>query len=152
MPSRRGASAASGDRRSRDSETIVGVFERWRNTRARRSAADLDVVPPGATSRGTATSVGGPSRISFRRAVVVAGVVPVSTPFMYVVAQIVKAVSVWRIKTHRLRPALPTPSVIGNELGRRISPRVQRAFGAAVSGAFPFSLARQAIGLASRAT
>src|SRR5216684_2411064 len=68
----------TGDRGSRDSETVVGVFERWRNTRTHGRSADLDVVPPGATSRGTAISVAGSTRISFGRAAVVAGVVPVS--------------------------------------------------------------------------
>jgi len=150
--SRRGATAASGDRGSRDSETIVGVFELWRNTRARRSAGDLDLVPPGAASRGSTATVGGSSRISFGRAAVVARVVPVDAPFVHVVAQIVKPVSVWRIHTHWLRPALPTPCVIGNLFGRRISPRVQQVFGAAASGAFPLRFARQAIGLASRVT
>src|SRR5215469_4716332 len=139
-------------RGSRDSETVVGVFERWWNTRPARGSADLDVVPPGTPSRGTATTVAGPTRISFRRPFVVAGVVPVRTPFMYVVAQIIKAVSVWRVQSHGLRSALPTSGVIRNRLGRRVSPRVQRAFRATPSGAFPLGFGRQAIGLARRTT
>src|ERR1700687_3806363 len=30
-----------------DSETVVGVFECWRDTRPRCGSADLDMVPPG---------------------------------------------------------------------------------------------------------
>jgi hypothetical protein len=80
----------SSNKRSRNSETVVGVFELWRNTRTRRSAGNLYVVPPGATSRGSAASVGRPLRISFRRVTVVGGGVPVVTPLMHVVTQIVK--------------------------------------------------------------
>src|SRR5580704_8268590 len=115
----------SGDRGSRDSETVVGVFELWRNTRSRRSAGNLNVVPPGASSGGSAASVGRPLRISFGRVAVVAGVVPVETPFMHVVAEIVEPVGVGRILTDGLRPALPTPGIIGKQLGRRVSPRVE---------------------------
>jgi len=79
------------------------------------------------------------------------GVVPINAPFMYVVTQIMKAVSVWRIQPDRFRSALPTLGVIGNQLGRRISPRVQRTFCATPSGAFPLGFARQAIGLVRRA-
>ena len=43
-------SAASSDRGSRESETIVGVFKLRRNARAGGGAADLDVMPPGTTS------------------------------------------------------------------------------------------------------
>src|ERR1700736_6755429 len=97
MPSRQGARNASGDRGSRVFETLVGVFELWGDTASRRSASNLDVVSPGATSRGSATGVGRPLRISFGRVAVVAGVVPVDTPFVHVVAPIVKPVSGWRI-------------------------------------------------------
>ena len=140
IPSKRGARAASDDRGSRDSETIVGIFELWRNTRSRRGAGDLDLVPPGATSRGSAASVGRPLRISFGRVAVVAGVVPVETPFMHVVTQIVESVCVWRIQT-RLRPALPTPGVIGKPLGwraphgyreRSVLPRAARSHSASL--------------------
>src|ERR1019366_8894078 len=85
---------AAGALESSDSETIVGVFEHWRNTRARRSAGNLDLVPPGAASRGSTATVGGPSRISFGRAAVVGRVVPVDPPLVHVVAQIVKPVRV----------------------------------------------------------
>src|SRR4029434_5202574 len=62
----------SSNRGSRDSEAVVGVFEFCRNTRTRRSAGNLYVVPPGATSRGSAASVGRPLRVSFGRVTVVA--------------------------------------------------------------------------------
>src|SRR5215470_16493519 len=126
MPSKRGAeNTVSGDRGSRDSETVVGVFELWRNTRSRRSACNFDVVAPGATSRGPAASLGGPLRISVGRTAIVAGVVPVAAPFMHIVAQIVEPESAGRVQTDRLRTALPTPGVIGKQLGRLISPRVK---------------------------
>src|SRR4029077_19489516 len=67
LTSLRGARTSS-NRGSRDSETVVGVFELWRNTRPRRSAGNLYVVPPGATSRGSADSVDTPLRGSFGRA------------------------------------------------------------------------------------
>ena len=150
LTSLRGARTSS-NRGSRDSETVVGVFELWRNTRTRRSAGNLYVVPPGATSRGSAASVGRPLRVSFGRVTVVASVVPVDTPLMYVVTQIVKPVSVGRIETYWLGPALPTPGVIGKVLGRCISPRVDSVLGTAASCALPLSFARQAIRLGSRA-
>ena len=93
--------------------------------------------------------MGRPLRISFRRIAIVAGVIPIETPFMYVVAQIVESESARRIQTNRLRAALPTPGVIGNLLGWRVSPWVQTAFDVAASGALPLRFARQAIGLGS---
>src|SRR5271167_158616 len=143
----RGTTATLGDRRSREAESVVGVFERWWNTRASRASTDLDVVSPRAASRGTAITVAGSTGISFGRVAVVVSVVPVSAPFMHVVAQVMNTVGVGWIQSHQLRPTLPTLSVIGNQLGRRVSPRVQREFGATASGAFPLGFARQAIGL-----
>ena len=75
-------SAGGVDRRSRDPETVVGVFElRW-NARSRRCSGNFNVVAPGATSRRSPSGVGRPLRVSFRRIRVVVGVVPVDTPFM----------------------------------------------------------------------
>ena len=79
-------------------------------------------------------------------------IVPIGTPLMYVVAQIKKAVGVRRIQAHRLGPALPTLGIIGNLLGERIPPRVERVLGATASGAFPLGFGGQAIALARRAT
>ena len=118
------SSNSSRNRGSHDSETVVVVFELWRNTRSRGSAGNLYVMPPGATSRRSTASVGRPLRISFGRVTVVPGVVPVDTPLMHVVTQIVKPVSVGRIETYWLGPALPTPGVIEKMLGRCIAPRV----------------------------
>jgi len=146
------AGAASRDRGSRDSETVVSIFELRRDTRARGSAAGLDVMPPGATSRGATATIRRPLRIAGGRAAVVAGVIPVRTPLMHVVAQIVKAVRIRRIHTYRFRPALPTQRVIGKQLGRLVSPWVQGVFSVRASSPLPFGFARQAITLGSCAT
>jgi len=110
---KRQSNADSLDRGSRDSETVVGVFELRRNTRAGCRATGLDVMPPGATSRGATAAVGRSLRISCGRVTIVAGVIPIPTPFMHVVAQIVEAVAVWRIQTYRFRAPLPAQRVIG---------------------------------------
>src|SRR2546423_12617763 len=110
--------------RARDSETVIRVLELRRNAGTRRRARDLNMMPPGAAPRSLAGAPLWPQRISFRRAPVVAVVVPIRAPFMDVVAEVVEPVSVRRIQTHRLRSQLPPFVVIGNHLRRRISPRV----------------------------
>src|SRR5712692_7014138 len=118
------APAFSGTCGSRDSEAIVRVLKLRRNAGTRRRARHLNMMPPRAASRSPAAAALWPQRISFRRAPVVAVVVPVGAPFMDVVAGVVEPVSIRRIQTHRLRSQLPPLVVIGNRLRRRISPRV----------------------------
>jgi len=140
------------DRRSRDPETVVSVFElRW-NARSRRCSGNFNLVAPGATSRRSASGVGRPLRISFRRIPVVVGVVPVGTPFMNVFTQIVESVSIWCIPAYYLRPVLPALSVIGKQFGSGVTPRIKRVFAASERCALPLGFGRQAIGTGSRAT
>ncbi len=108
-------------------------------------------MPPRAAPRSPARSALRPRRIPFRRPPVVAIVVPVRAPFMHVVADVVKPVSIWRIQAHRLRPQLPPLAVIGNHLRSRISPGIQQTLRAAARRTLPFGFARQTIAFASDA-
>src|SRR5258708_7623765 len=135
----------------RDSETIVRVLKlRW-DARTRRRARHLNMMPPRAAPRSPAAAALRPERILLRRAPVVAVVVPVGAPFMDVVAEIVKPVSIRRIQPHRLWSQLPPLRIIGNHLRRRIAPRVKQPLRASASRTFPFGFARQTIAFASHA-
>src|SRR5258708_11911392 len=109
------------------------------------------MMPPRPAPRSPPRAALRPQRISFRRAPVVAVVIPIGAPFMDVVAKIVEPVSIRRIQPHWLRSQLPPLVVIGNHLRRRIAPRVQQTFRAATRRTLPFGFARQTIAFAGRA-
>ncbi len=154
MSSRQGARTVSGDRGSRDSETVVGVFELWRNTRSRGSASNLDVVSPGATSRGSATGVGRPLRISsFGRA---GHSSPRCTSRRTIRARCRPDCRARKRLADTHPPAQDHSSNAGcsREAAREacLPLRVECTLGAAASRALPLGFARQAIGLGSGAT
>src|SRR5437879_12941271 len=86
----------------RDAEPVVGVFELGRNAGSRCGAAHFDVMPPGTTPRSTPGPVGGASGIFLGRVPVIVRGVPICTPCVNFVSQIVKPVRTWRLQPLRL--------------------------------------------------
>lgn len=125
-----------------DPEAIVGVLEFWRNAGSGGAACDFDLVTPGTSARRLPRrlhrTLFRTERIAIRRNCVVVGIVPVATPFVDVVANVVQAESIWGISCDRLRTGLPSGRVIRQRLRRIISPGELRLFKAAASSKFPF--------------
>src|SRR5690349_12074471 len=98
---------------TREAEAVIRVFEFWRDAGAGRGARHLNMVAPRPAARSLAAAALRALRIAVRRNGIVSGVIPVGTPFVDVVAQVVEAISVRRVKSNLLGAILPARSVIG---------------------------------------
>jgi hypothetical protein len=72
-----------------DAKAVVRILKMGRNAGAGGAARDLDVMAPGTSARGSALSVLWTVRIAFRRSSVVRGRIPVTAPFVHILADIV---------------------------------------------------------------
>src|SRR6266581_9300076 len=128
-----------------DAKAVIGVLEFRRNTGPRRDSRDLDVVAPRPATRSAPAALCSPRRIPLRRMRVVTHIVPIGAPLVHVVSQVVEAEGAGRVQSDALRPVFPTLAVIGNLLGGRVAPGIQRAFRAAPRGMLPFGLGGETI-------
>src|SRR5208282_46151 len=119
-------------------ESIIRILEfRW-NARSCRASRHLDVMPPRSAARSFACAVIRSPRISLGRDGVVAGIVPVAAPLMYVVTNIVESKAVRRVAGHRLGPSLPALLIIRQSLRRFVSPGKIPLLQPAPGSALPF--------------
>jgi len=125
-----------------DSESVVSVLEFRGNTGSRGAARDLDVVAPrsstGGLTRRFQPALVRALRIAFRRDRVIARVVPVTAPLVYVVADVVEAESVWGILRDGFGSGLPAPGIVGKRLRRFVAPGKLFLLQAAAGSTFPF--------------
>ena len=124
---------------------VVTVFEFRRDATSRRHASDLDLVPPGAASRGSPRSSRWTLRIARGRFRIVTLVVPVRAPFVNVLRYVVKPESIRSPQPNSLGPVQPELKVIRLKLRTVISPCVQLAFESSPRGSFPLRFCRKAI-------
>src|SRR5207244_676387 len=127
-----------------DAKSVVGVLGVRREARSRRAAADLHGVAPRAAAGGAARAALRPPRVVLWRGRVIAGGVPVATPLVNVLADVVQAVAVRRALRHRLGTVQPPLLVAEARLRRRVSPRKTRPLHAAARRALPLRLGREA--------
>src|SRR5712692_10394833 len=86
-----------------------------------------------------------PPREALWRAGIVAGVVPVSAPFVDVFADVIQPVCVRRIPAHGFGPGAPATGVFRQRLRRRIAPGIELALESSAGSSLPIRLGGQAI-------
>jgi hypothetical protein len=132
-----------------DPETVIGILEIWRNAGAGGAASYFDVVAPRSSAGGFARTCGAALRtwrVAGRRDHVVVRIVPIATPFVDIVANVIEAERVGSIAGDWFGTVLPTGGVVGKRLRRIVAPGKLFLLKAAAGGALPFGLCGEAEG------
>src|SRR5438128_11893456 len=94
-------------------EAVVRVVKVGRDAGASGAAGHLDVMAPGASAGRAALACFRARRIAVRRKSVVIGLVPITAPFMHVLADVMQAERIGRVLSHWLGAGLQALFVIG---------------------------------------
>src|ERR1700678_440924 len=124
------------------SKAVICILEFWRDARARRAARHFHMMPPRSSARGLALAARRAAWIALGRSRVVIRIVPVATPLVEIVADIVKAKCVGGVAGNLRRGRLPARRVVGKLLRRFVTPGKVFLFKAAARGTLPFGLGR----------
>src|SRR5258707_5263818 len=128
-----------------DAEAVVGILQLRGNAGAGSAARHLHMMAPRTAARAAARAGFGPRGISFGRARIVVGRVPVAAPLVHVFADIKQAKRIGWVLRHRLWASPPTGFVIWQLPRRRITPGIRLVFNLAACRALPFGFRGQAI-------
>jgi hypothetical protein len=108
-----------------DAESVIGVAKIRRDAGAGSAAGNFDVVPPGTTTGGSTLTSFRTAGISLWRTGEVRRRIPVATPLVHVLANVVKPKSVRTLLSDRLWTVDPALGIVRPRKRRLIPPRIE---------------------------
>src|SRR5580693_7253660 len=94
-------------------ESVVCILELWRNAGAGSATSDFDVVTPGTSARSAALAAVGTSRIALNRGHVIIVPIPITAPFMHILADVVESERIGQGPPDRFGTSLPALAIVG---------------------------------------
>src|SRR5262249_43755597 len=129
----------------RAAKAVVAVLVLRRDAAPRCYASNLDLVPPRTSTRSPPRAARRTRRVDWRRVEIVILIIPIRTPLVNVLGDVVKPEPIWRSLADSFGPVQPQRRIIRLSLRRFISPRVQLAFESASRCAFPLGFGWKAV-------